>query len=143
KVAGLQISAISSGVNPDYRLVLRGMRSLLGNNQALVVVDNVIVPSAILGNLNPNDIDNITVLNGGNAAALYGSDGSNGALVITTKRGSNDGKLDVKLSNTTSVESIANMPKIQHKFGSGTDGDYVVYNQYENQQYGPKFDGTI
>lgn len=143
KVAGLQISAISSGVNPDYRLVLRGMRSLLGNNQALVVVDNVIVPSSILGNLNPNDIDNVTVLNGGNAAALYGSDGSNGALIITTKKGSSDGKLDVTVSNTTSVESVAHMPKIQHKFGSGTDGDVVVYTPYENQQYGPKFDGSL
>lgn len=143
KVAGLQISAISSGVNPDYRLVLRGMRSLLGNNQALVVVDNVIVPSSILGNLNPNDIDNVTVLNGGNAAALYGSDGSNGALIITTKRGSSDGKLDVTVSNTTSVESVSHMPKIQHKFGSGTDADVVAYNPYENQQYGPKFDGVV
>src|SRR5690606_4554902 len=88
KVAGLQVSAVSSGVNPSYRLVLRGMRSLRGNNNALVVLDNVIVPSSILGNLNPADIENLTVLNGGNAAALYGSEGSNGALIITTKKGS-------------------------------------------------------
>ena len=142
KVAGLQVSAVSSGVNPSYRLVLRGMRSLLGNNQALVVLDNVIVPSSILGNLNPSDIANITVLNGGNAAALYGSDGSNGALIITTKRGSDDGKLDVNIRQTLTVEQVANMPEMQKSFGSGTNTDFVVYTQYENQQYGPRFDGS-
>ena len=74
-------------MNPSVRLVLRGNRSLLGNNQALVVVDNVIVPTSILGNINPEDIEDIQVLNGAGAASLYGSDASNGALLITTKRG--------------------------------------------------------
>lgn len=143
KVAGLQVSAISSGVNPTYRLVLRGMRSLLGDNEALIVLDNVIVPSSILGNLNPSDIENVTVLNGGNAAALYGSDGSNGALIITTKRGSGKGGMEVKIAQTVMVEQVANMPKIQKLFGSGTDNDIQVYTQYENQQYGPRFDGSI
>jgi TonB-linked SusC/RagA family outer membrane protein len=143
KVAGLQVSAVSSGVNPSYRLILRGMRSLKGDNNALVVLDNVIVPSSILGNLNPADIDNITVLNGGNAAALYGSDGSNGALIITTKKGSSDGKLNINISNTTSVEQVANMPKMQKSFGSGTNTDIISYTPYENQQYGPRFDGSI
>ena len=119
------------------------MRSLLGNNQALVVLDNVIVPSSILGNLNPADIDNITVLNGGNAAALYGSDGSNGALIITTKRGSSDGKLNIKVSQTLTTEQVSNMPQMQKSFGSGTFTDIVEYTQYENQQYGPRFDGSI
>ena len=72
KVAGLQVNAVSSGVNPNVRLVLRGNRSLTGNNQALVVVDNVIVPNNILGNLNPEDVEDIQVLNGAGAAALYG-----------------------------------------------------------------------
>lgn len=143
KVAGLQVSAISSGVNPTYRLVLRGMRSLLGDNEALIVLDNVIVPSSILGNLNPTDVENITVLNGGNAAALYGSDGSNGALIITTKTGSSRGGMEIKLSHTTMVEQVSNMPKIQKSFGSGTDNDIFVYTPYENQQYGPKFDGVV
>ena len=143
KVAGLQVSAVSSGVNPNYRLVLRGMRSLLGDNNALIVLDNVIVPSSILGNLNPADIANITVLNGGNAAALYGSEGSNGALIITTKVGSSDGKLDITISHTTTVEQVANMPKMQKSFGSGTNTDIVEYTQYENQQYGPRYDGSL
>jgi hypothetical protein len=53
KVAGLQISATNGGVNPSFRIVLRGQRSISGNNQALIIVDNVIVPSELLGNLNP------------------------------------------------------------------------------------------
>ena len=62
KVPGLLISAVSSGLNPNYRLVLRGNRSLTGNNQALVIIDNIISPNSILGNLNPEDIEDIHVL---------------------------------------------------------------------------------
>lgn len=143
KVAGLQVNAVSSGVNPNVRLVLRGNRSLLGNNQALVVVDNVIVPSNILANLNPEDIEDIQVLNGAGAAALYGSDASNGALIITTKRGKN-GQTTIKVSQTTSLESTAFLPQVQKRFGSGTTPDDVpFYTPFENQQYGPAFDGSI
>lgn len=87
KVPGMLISGVSGGVNPSYRIVLRGQRSLTGNNQALLVLDNVIVTSDVLGNLNPNDIEDITVLNGAGAAALYGSAASNGAVIVTTKKG--------------------------------------------------------
>jgi TonB-linked SusC/RagA family outer membrane protein len=143
KVAGLQINAVSSGVNPNIRLVLRGNRSLLGNNQALVVVDNVIVPTSILGNLNPEDIENITVLNGAGAAALYGSDASNGALIITTKKGKR-GVTAVTFSNTTSIEEVSFLPKLNKRFGSGTGNDDVPsYTPYENQQYGPAYDGSL
>src|SRR5829696_6345684 len=57
KVAGLKINATSGGVNPSFRVVLRGQRSLTGNNQALIVLDNVIVPNELLGNLNPEDVE--------------------------------------------------------------------------------------
>jgi len=143
KVAGLQVNAVSSGVNPNVRLVLRGNRSLLGNNQALVVVDNVIVPSSVLGNLNPEDIQDVQVLNGAGAAALYGSDASNGALIITTKTGKS-GVTEIKAGHTTSIEEVSFLPKIQRRFGSGTTPDDIpTYTPYENQQYGPAFDGTI
>jgi TonB-linked SusC/RagA family outer membrane protein len=143
KVAGLQINAVSSGVNPNIRLVLRGNRSLLGNNQALVVVDNVIVPSDILGNLNPEDIENIEVLNGAGAAALYGSDASNGALIITTKKGKR-GSTSINVSHTTNVEQVSFLPKLQSRFGSGTGNDDIpTYTPFENQQYGPAFDGVV
>lgn len=140
KVAGLQLNTVSSGVNPTYRLVLRGNRSLLGNNEALVVIDNVIVPNSILGNLNPDDIENIQVLNGGGAAALYGSDASNGALIITTKKGVK-GKPVIKVGQTTSAEVVSFYPKLQNQFGSGADVDVQIFTSHENQQYGPAFDG--
>ncbi|ANE52631.1 SusC/RagA family TonB-linked outer membrane protein [Flavisolibacter tropicus] len=142
KVAGLQISGVSSGVNPNYRLVLRGMRSLTGNNEALVVLDNVIVPNAVLSNLNPEDVADVTVLNGPSAAALYGSEASNGALLITTKKGAR-GKMAVKLANTVTLEQVAFYPKLNTRFGSGSSNDVQTYLSYENQQYGPEFDGSI
>ena len=147
KVAGLQISGTSGGVNPNFRLVLRGQRSLTGNNQALIVLDNVIVPSAILGNLNPDDIEDVVVLNGAGAAALYGSQASNGAIIVTTKKGRN-GVTSIGLSNTTTVESVAFYPKFQTKFGSGGSGygtdanGNPIFNYLENQSYGPAFDGV-
>ncbi|RZL16659.1 MAG: SusC/RagA family TonB-linked outer membrane protein, partial [Pedobacter sp.] len=143
KVAGLQINAVSSGVNPSVRLVLRGNRSLLGNNQALVVVDNIIVPNSILSNLNPEDIEDIQVLNGAGAAALYGSDASNGALVITTKTGKK-GVTTIKVGQVTTMETVSFLPKLQKEYGSGTGPDDVpTYTPYENQQYGPAFDGSM
>ncbi|MET0466234.1 MAG: SusC/RagA family TonB-linked outer membrane protein [Chitinophagaceae bacterium] len=140
KVAGLQVNAINGGVNPTVRLVLRGNRSLLGNNTALLVIDNVIVPSEILGNINPEDIEDINVLNGAGAAALYGSDASNGAIIISTKKGTK-GSSFVKLSNTTTLEKTSFYPKLQKEFGSGWETGAFV--SYENQQYGPRFDGTM
>ena len=143
KVAGLQVNAVSSGVNPNVRLVLRGNRSLLGNNQALIVVDNVIVPTNVLGNLNPEDIEDVQVLNGAGAAALYGSDASNGALIITTKKGKK-GITTIQAGNTTSFEQVSFLPKLQQRFGSGTGPDDIPsYTPYENQQYGPAFDGSM
>jgi len=143
KVPGLLVSAVSSGVNPNYRVVLRGNRSLLGNNQALLVLDNIITPIEVLGNLNPEDILDIQVLNGAGAAALYGSDASNGALIVTTKRGV-AGKAEIKIAQTTTLERVSYLPQLQEEFGSGTTPDTPpVYTPYENQQYGPRFDGTM
>ncbi|MFA6245998.1 MAG: SusC/RagA family TonB-linked outer membrane protein [Mucilaginibacter sp.] len=142
KVAGLQVNVVSSGVNPQVRIVLRGNRSLLGNNQALVVLDNIIVPNAVLTNLNPEDIEDIQVLNGSSGAALYGSDASNGALLITTKKGKK-GQTAIRFSNTTSWEQVSYFPKVQNKFGSGSNNDIQAYIPYENQQYGPAFDGVM
>jgi len=140
KVAGLQVNAINGGVNPTVRLVLRGNRSLLGNNNALLVVDNVIVPNDLIGNINPEDIEDINVLNGAGASALYGSDASNGAIIITTKRGK-AGVNTVRLSHTTTIEQVSFYPKLQNEFGSGWQtGSFVPY---ENQQYGPRFDGQL
>ncbi len=143
KVAGLNVQSVGSGVNPNYRVVLRGMRSLTGNNEALIVIDNVIVPNSILGNLNPDDIENLTVLNGSSAAALYGSAASNGALIIVTKKGRKGDGFDIKVSNTLTLEQVSFYPELQKQFGSGSDNDVQIYNPIENQQYGPAFDGVV
>ncbi|MGZ3924753.1 MAG: carboxypeptidase-like regulatory domain-containing protein, partial [Flavisolibacter sp.] len=156
KVSGLQIINANSSVNQDTRITLRGNRSILGNNQALVVVDNVVMSreqgGTIMAQLNPNDVDNISVLKGSSASAIYGSDGSNGVIIITTKRGSR-GKPTVNVSNTTEVQEVAYMPKLQNTFGQyggelSGDGVYyfpenpvVPYVSYENQSYGPRFNG--
>ncbi|WP_266203940.1 SusC/RagA family TonB-linked outer membrane protein [Pontibacter kalidii] len=142
KVAGLQVNAVGSGVNPNVRVVLRGNRSMTGNNQALIVLDNVIVPSEVLGNLNPEDVESTTILNGANAAALYGSDASNGAIIITTKKGKK-GSTQIRVAHTTTLEQVSFQPKLQEKFGAGSEAGQQVYNPFENQQYGPAFDGTL
>lgn len=148
KVAGLQVSNTSGGINPNFRLILRGQRSLTGNNEALLVLDNVIVPSTMLGNLNPEDVEDIQVLNGAGAAAVYGSQASNGALIVTTKKGKN-GVTQVGFSHTTSIEQVAFFPKMQDQFGAGGSGYGVDlfgsgnFSYLENQSYGPRFDGTM
>ncbi|MFD1002916.1 SusC/RagA family TonB-linked outer membrane protein [Ohtaekwangia kribbensis] len=141
KVAGLQINTINNGINPTTRITLRGNRSLTGNNQALVVIDGTQSTSDAINYLNPDDIESVTVLKGANAAALYGADASNGALIITTKKGTNAAST-INFSNTTYWESISFMPKFQERFGSGTENYSRVYIPFENQSYGPEFDGS-
>ncbi|MDR6570103.1 SusC/RagA family TonB-linked outer membrane protein [Chitinophaga ginsengisegetis] len=147
KVAGLMINGTNGGVNPNYRIVLRGQRSLTGNNQALIVLDNMIVTNDILGYLNPEDVETVTVLNGAGAAALYGSQASNGAVIVTTKKGK-QGVTSVNVSQTTTIEQVAFFPKIQKKFGAGGTGygtdenGNPPFSYLENQSYGPAFDGV-
>lgn len=159
KVSGLQINTVNNGVNPDTRITLRGNRHFLATNQALIVLDGVPISADYLNSINPNDIDNVNVLKGASAAALYGNDASNGVLVVTTKRGSG-GNPVVKISNTTTFESVSYMPKLQSRFGSGSGEDTAnalpnytfwigpdrntdPYTAYENQSYGPQFNGQM
>lgn len=165
KVSGLQVQTLNNGVNQAPRVTLRGSRSLTGNNEALIVIDGVISTNDVLGALNPDDIASIDVLKGANAAALYGSQASNGALIITTKKGGNNGS-QVTFSHTSQFESISFLPKFQEEFGPGSpdwytnsvqgkagvffepdnevDSDYhYQYQGFENQQYGPRFDGSL
>jgi len=145
RVAGLQINTTSGGVNPQQRVILRGNRSFLGNNQALVVLDGVPVSIGYLETLNPNDVEDISILKGANAAALYGSDAANGVIMVTTKQGSRD-RIQVQLSNTTTFDKVAFLPDFQTRFGAGSSSDAFgngVYETYENQQYGPEFDGEL
>ncbi len=158
KVTGLAVYNVNNSVDPAVKIVLRGYRSLTGNNEALVVLDGMQTTSTILSTINPNDIESVSILKGGQAATLYGSSGINGALIITTKRGAK-GKLKVNYSNSTNFEQISFLPQIQDKYGSGshyatafgTAGyktDYLArmadnWRAYENQQYGDAFDGSL
>ncbi len=156
KVSGLAVYNVNNSVDPQVKIVLRGYRSLTGNNEALIVLDGMQTTSTVLSLINPNDIENVTILKGGQAAALYGSAGVNGAMIITTKKGTK-GKLKVAFSNATNFEQISFLPQFQDKYGSGSHyatsyggagykTDYLArmadnWRPFENQQYGDAFDG--
>jgi TonB-linked SusC/RagA family outer membrane protein len=142
KIAGLQVNAIGTGVNPNYRLVLRGNRSITGNNQALLVVDNTVVPLDYLSSINPEDVEDVQVLTGAAGAALYGSEASNGVLLVTTKKGTK-GRPRIRFSNTTTFEKVNFFPQLQSRFGQGSTADAQEFDPVENQQYGPAFDGSL
>ncbi len=144
KVSGLQISAASASLDAEVRINLRGSRSFLGDNQPLLVVDGVPTPLDFLQSMNPNDIDNISVLKGGSAAALYGSSAANGVLYVTTKTGEK-GRPRITYALTTTFDKASYFPKYQKRFGPGAQEEHGFgsYIQGENQQYGPEFDGSI
>ena len=158
KVSGLAVYTVNNSVDPAVKVVLRGYRSLTGNNEALVVIDGMQTTATALATINPNDVDNVSILKGGQAATLYGSAGVNGALVITTKQGAK-GKLKVQYSNSTNFEEISFLPDFQNQYGSGSQyypinfggAGYdpsaanrakLNWRPYENQQYGDKYDGS-
>ena len=141
KSAGLTIVPNNSGAGGGAsKIVLRGSTSILGTNQPLIVVDGVPMQDGmgtqatdnmilgggrsdddLLSTINPEDIDNMTILKGPNAAALYGSAANNGVIVITTKSGAS-GSVKVNVSSTTSIETIAMYPRTQQIYGiSGGD----------------------
>lgn len=148
KIAGLQINTVNNGVNPATRIVLRGERSILGNNQALIVLDNLPISSGFLNSLNPDDIKTTTVLKGANAAALYGSQAANGVIMLTSNMGSTKGP-KIGFSHTTTIEKVSFFPKLQDRFGAAsTEGDfkdpltgYFPHVPFENQQYGGEYNG--
>lgn len=141
KVSGLQINTTNTGVNPTTSIRLRGTRSLSGSNSALVVIDNVISSAGILSDLDPEIIESINVIKGPNGAALYGSRGGNGVIVVTTKKGTkNKGKVNVSLSSTVTFEDIAFLPQLQDRFGKGYWGEIDAFDQ---GSWGPEYDGSL
>ncbi|WP_461449769.1 SusC/RagA family TonB-linked outer membrane protein [Mucilaginibacter sp.] len=153
KAPGLIVTTVDNGINPTTRFTLRGTRHINGNNYALVVLNGTPVSPNEVDDINPDDIESVNILNGAGAAALYGSEASNGALVITTKRGSATGAPTVTYTNTFQIEQISYFPKLQNEFGSygGEGGQYqdpvtgfiIAPVPYENQSYGPKYTGAL
>jgi len=140
KVAGLQINVQDNGVNPSSQIILRGLRSVSGSNSALIVIDGSIATQGAFDDLNPLDIETISVLKGATAAALYGSNAGNGALLVTTKKGKVGDKLKIGINTSYTAETVAYMPEFQSEYGTGWEG---AYDAVENTNWGPRFDGTL
>ena len=153
RVAGLNIAKTSSGLGGSSRVVLRGDRSITGNNQALIVIDGVPMDNSNyspgnanggrdggdgLSSVNPDDIESINVLRGASATALYGSRAANGALLITTKKGSAQKGFGVSFNSSSQMESAMVLQDFQNVYGQGAGG---VYNRAEEGSWGPKMTG--
>ena len=145
KSAGLVITPNSGGAGGASKILLRGNASMLGNNSPLIVIDGVPMQNSVngqmdmdgggatmmadgsketsdaLSQLNPDDIESITVLKGANSAALYGSAASNGVLMITTKKGK-EGQLRIDVSSSTTFETPLVLPKLQNAYGAQMSG---------------------
>lgn len=145
KVSGLNVSTTNSGVFADTRITLRGIRSLTGNNQPMLVLDGVPLALGFLSSINPNDIQDVSILKSSSATAVYGPDGVNGAIVVTTKRG-NRGRPAITFSHTVQAERISYLPKFQERYGGGYNQDANgngTFEPVEQQSWGPEFDGSI
>jgi TonB-linked SusC/RagA family outer membrane protein len=155
KVSGLQITQSSSGAGGSTKVILRGNKSINGSSGVLYVVDGIPLNSLTSGqpngpfsygpdggdgisNINPDDIESISVLKGASASALYGSAAANGVILITTKKGK-AGKTTLTLSSNTTFDSPVLLPKLQNEYGQG-DGDTT--NVSSVNSWGPKEGGA-
>lgn len=146
KVSGVSVTTVNSGVFEKAKINIRGIRSLTGNNQPMLLVDGAPTPLGFLSSIPPDDIAELTILKSAASAQIYGPDAVNGVIVVTTKKGSGK-KVNVTFSSALQAARVAYFPKMQRSFGAGageTIDDYgnYLYVPYENQQFGPKFDGT-
>ncbi|QLE02311.1 SusC/RagA family TonB-linked outer membrane protein [Galbibacter sp. BG1] len=159
KVSGVDIKSGATGPGSSTNITIRGISSLSGSNQPLLVIDGAIVNNNTLGqgdfaggfdygdglsNLNPDDIQTVSVLKGGNATALYGFRGINGVLVITTKRGKTD-KARVEINSTLTFDNVLVEPKLQNVYGQGrydTATDQLIYSIDNSGSWGPQMDGS-
>lgn len=138
KVAGVTINASSSGVGGVSKVVMRGTKSIMQSSNALYVIDGVPIFSGRakksggtefdsqgatepIADINPEDIESMSVLTGAAAAALYGSEAANGAIVITTKKGT-EGRLSITVNTNTEFSAPFVMPRFQTRYGTGADG---------------------
>ncbi len=147
KSAGLTITPNNTGAGGGAsKIVLRGSTSILGTNRPLIVIDGIPMQEGVgqqasaddlgfggktsgddlLATINPEDIENMTILKGPNAAALYGSAANNGVIVITTKKGT-EGAVKVNVSSSTSIETIAMYPKAQQVYGISGEGQWAAW----------------
>ncbi|MBO4268170.1 MAG: TonB-dependent receptor plug domain-containing protein, partial [Bacteroidaceae bacterium] len=155
KVAGVQIASTSTDPGASQSVIIRGVSSLSGSNQPLYVIDGVPMNNSAhyssnglnagydFGNganaVNPDDVENMTILKGAAATALYGSRAANGVVMITTKSGKKGQGLGVEYNGGIQWSTVLRLPQMQNDFGMGWYGDKT---DDENGSWGPRFDGT-
>ncbi|CAN5227238.1 SusC/RagA family TonB-linked outer membrane protein [soil metagenome] len=169
KVSGVQITGPSTQ-GGSTNVIIRGQNSITGNNQPLFIVDGVAVSNASRGgdirpgggttnfdygnaisDLNPDDIESLSILKGPNAAALYGSRAANGVIIINTRKGRNTGgRMRSELNTTITWERPSVIPDFQNQYGQGLEGDfryvdgnYGGINDGVDESWGPKMDGRL
>jgi TonB-linked SusC/RagA family outer membrane protein len=168
KVSGVQITSPGTQ-GGSTNIVIRGQNSITGNNQPLFIVDGVPVSNANRGgapfpsanfdfdygnavsDLNPDDIETLSVLKGPNAAAIYGSRAANGVILITTRKGRNTGgRMRTEFNANVTFESPALLPDFQNLYGQGSggefqwvDGNYGGINDGVDESWGPRLDGRL
>ncbi|MFN4147052.1 MAG: SusC/RagA family TonB-linked outer membrane protein [Runella sp.] len=153
RVAGLDIVRSSSGLGGSTRVVLRGDRSITGNNGALIVIDGVPMDNSNfspgnanggrdrgdgLSSVNPDDIESMNVLRGAAATALYGARAANGAILINTKKGAARKGYGVTINSSYQAEQPMILQKFQNEFGQGSGG---IYNPGSEFSWGPRMTG--
>ncbi|MCF6332324.1 MAG: SusC/RagA family TonB-linked outer membrane protein [Draconibacterium sp.] len=170
KVAGVQVSKTSGGAGGSSSVTIRGNSSISGTNQPLYVVDGIpIINLPIsgtnglwgetdtgdgIGDINPEDVESVTVLKGPNASALYGSRGANGVILITTKSGKKGKGIGVEVNSNLSMDVLNLFPTFQNKYGTGYEGTnlygsmkeingqfYETMPTWHGDSWGPPLDG--
>lgn len=155
KVAGVQINQSGGGIGGTSRIEIRGISSLTGNDNPLWVVDGVPFSDgnsrdgSVWGgtsraggafDLNPEDIESVSILKGPNAAALYGERGGNGVILVTTKKGKRGKGLGISYSGGFTFSEAAYMLDLQDRYGQGTKGEYDNTN---TSSWGPEMKGQM
>ncbi len=149
RAAGVDIKKSSSGAGGSTKVVLRGAKSISGDSQPLFVIDGIPMANNRgsqvgmwggtdegdgLSQLNPDDIESINILRGANAAVLYGSQGANGVVVITTKKGK-EGKMKISLNSGVTFENVIETPQLQFKYGAEDGAKESWSNTKGNTKY--------
>jgi TonB-linked SusC/RagA family outer membrane protein len=153
QAAGVNVIRSSGTVGGGTRIVIRGQTSLIGENQPLFIVDGVRIDNSTfnseaatagtaVGNramdINPADIESINVLKGAAATALYGLDGAQGVVIITTKKGKAGKGLNINFSTSYGFENITQMPLLQSTYAQGSGGVYGLPERGSSTSWGPK-----
>lgn len=165
KAAGVQIQQTAAGPTGGTKIQIRGINSVEGNTRPLIIVDGIPIndtdsnwagrersetqQGSALNDINPDDIETMSILKGANAAALYGSRATNGVIVITTKRGGDKKGLGIQVSTSYTYDQRAYMPEFQNVFGGGSNPYFSTNDKGENtylgdsyRSFGPRMDGT-